>query len=68
MDMIDSIANLSVSMSQQTLMTNISTAVLDMTLDSFEGQASEMVKPPSASPSHWPDPQRNPASYPKRRY
>lgn len=49
MDMIDSIANLSVSMSQQTLMTNISTAVLDMTLDSFEGQASEMVKLMEAS-------------------
>ena len=47
--MIDSIANLSVSMSQQTLMTNISTAVLDMTLDSFEGQASEMVKLMEAS-------------------
>lgn len=49
MDMIDNIANLSVSMSQQTLMTNISTAVLDMTLDSFEGQASEMVKLMEAS-------------------
>lgn len=47
--MIDSIANLSVSMSQQKLMTNISTAVLDMTLDSFEGQASEMVKLMEAS-------------------
>ncbi len=44
MDMIRGIADMSVSMSQGQLMTDIGTAVLDMALDSFEGQASEVIK------------------------
>ena len=44
MDMIGSIADYSVMMSQNQLMTNVSTEVLSMTLDSFQGQASEVVK------------------------
>lgn len=43
MDVMD-IAGFATSMSQTQLMTNISTAVLDMTLDSFEGQATEVTK------------------------
>lgn len=44
MDMIGSIADYSMMMSQNQLMTNVSTEVLSMTLDSFQGQASEVVK------------------------
>ena len=44
MDMIGSIADYSVMMSQNQLMTNVSTEVLSMTLDSLQGQASEVVK------------------------
>lgn len=43
MDVMD-IANLATNMSQAQLMTDISTAVLDMTLDTFEGQANEVVE------------------------
>ena len=43
MDVMD-IANLAVNMSQTKLMTDIGTAVLDMTLDTFEGQADEMAE------------------------
>lgn len=43
MDVMD-IANLSTAISQSQLMTQVSTAVLDMTLDSFEGQANEITK------------------------
>lgn len=38
------IADLSTSLSQSQLMTNVSTAVLDMTLDSFKSQGSEITK------------------------
>ena len=44
-----SIANLATALSQSQLMTNVSTAVLDMSLDSFEGQASEITKLMEAS-------------------
>lgn len=43
MDVMD-IAGLATTMSQTQLMNNVSTAVLNMTLDSFEGQASEITK------------------------
>ncbi len=43
------IANLSTALSQSQLMTNVSTAVLDLSLDSFEGQASEITKLMEAS-------------------
>ena len=43
MDVMD-IANLATNMSQSKLMTDIGTAVLDMTLDTFEGEASEITK------------------------
>lgn len=43
MDVMD-IANLSTAISQSQLMTQVNTAVLDMTLDSFEGQANEITK------------------------
>lgn len=43
MDVMD-IANLSTAVSQSRLMTQVNTAVLDMTLDSFEGQANEITK------------------------
>lgn len=49
MDMIGSIADYSMMMSQNQLMTNVSTEVLSMTLDSFQGQASEVVKMMEAS-------------------
>lgn len=39
-----SIANYSVEMSQAQLMSDIGMAVLDMSLDSFEGMASEVTK------------------------
>lgn len=49
MDMIGSIADYSMMMSQNQLMTNVSTEVLSMTLDSFQSQASEVVKMMEAS-------------------
>lgn len=49
MDMIGSIADYSMMMSQNQLMTNVSTEILSMTLDSFQGQASEVVKMMEAS-------------------
>lgn len=44
MNMVNNITSLSTPMSQSQLMTNVSTAVLDMALDTFEGQASELIK------------------------
>lgn len=44
MDLTMSIANYSMMMSQTKLMNDISTAVLDMSMESFEGMASEMIK------------------------
>ena len=49
MDMIGSIADYSMMMSQNQLMTNVSTEVLSMTLDSFQSQADEVVKMMEAS-------------------
>ena len=49
MDMIGSIADYSMMMSQNQLMTNVSTEILSKTLDTFEGQASEVVKMMEAS-------------------
>ena len=49
MDIIGSIADYSMMMSQNQLMTNVSTEVLSMALDSFQGQASEVVKMMEAS-------------------
>lgn len=43
MDVMD-IADLSTAISQSQMMTQVNTAVLDMTLDSFEGQANEITK------------------------
>lgn len=44
MDLTMSIANYSMEMSQTQLMSDIGMAVLDMSLDSFEGMASEITK------------------------
>ena len=44
MDMIGSIADYSMTMSQSQLLTNVSIKVLDMALDSFQGQADEITK------------------------
>ncbi|MCI7062061.1 MAG: YjfB family protein [Lachnospiraceae bacterium] len=49
MDMIGSIADYSMTMSQSQLLTNVSTKVLDMALDSFQGQADEITKLMEAS-------------------
>lgn len=49
MNMVNDITSLSTPMSQNQLMTNVSTAVLDMALDTFEGQASELIKLMEAS-------------------
>lgn len=43
MDVMD-IAGLATTMSQTQLMTDIGTAVLDMALDTFQGEASEITK------------------------
>lgn len=44
MDILDSIANMSMSMSQANLMNQVSTQVLSMSLDAFEGAATEITK------------------------
>lgn len=44
MDMVESIANLSVAMSQNRLVSNVSTAILDKTMDTWKEQGDEMVK------------------------
>ncbi len=44
MDILDSIANMSMSMSQANLMNQISTQVLSMSLDTLEESASEITK------------------------
>lgn len=44
MDILDSIANMSMSLSQANLMNQVSTQVLSMSLDTFEGAASELTK------------------------
>ena len=38
------VAAISSAMSQTQLMTDVSVAVLDMALETFEGQATEMIK------------------------
>ncbi len=43
MDVMD-VAGISMAMSQTQLMNNVSTAVASMTLDSFQGQATEITK------------------------
>lgn len=44
MDMVESIANLSVAMSQNRLASDVSTAMLDKTMDTWKEQGAEMVK------------------------
>ena len=44
MDMVGSIANLSVVMSQNRLASDVSTAMLDKTMDTWKEQGAEMVK------------------------
>lgn len=44
MDMVSSIADMSVAMAGNQLMTNVSTAVLDMTMDTYKEQATELTK------------------------
>ena len=40
MDMVNSIADMSIAMAGNQLMTNVSTAVLDMTMDTYQEQAA----------------------------
>lgn len=49
MDMVESIANLSVAMSQNRLASDVSTAMLDKTMDTWKEQGAEMVKMMEAS-------------------
>ena len=44
MDMVNSIADMSIAMAGNQLMTNVSTAVLDMTMDTYQEQAAELTK------------------------
>ena len=44
MDMVGSIADLSVAMAQNRLVSNVSTAILDKTMDRWKEQGDEMVK------------------------
>jgi len=44
MDMVESIADLSVAMAQNRLVSNVSTAILDKTMDTWKEQGDEMVK------------------------
>ena len=43
MDMVNSIADMSIAMAGNQLMTNVSTAVLDMTMDTYQ-EAAELTK------------------------
>ena len=43
MDMVNSIADMSIAMAGNQLMTNVSTAVLDMTTDTYQGQHIDMT-------------------------
>lgn len=49
MDMINSIADMSIEMANNKLMTNVSMAVLDMTLDTYQEQGDELTKMMEAS-------------------